>query len=76
MVQAQPHTFLANIMSNIKHSARPEQLLEEIDHCFLTISGLPVINEELKCIGVISKKDRAKASKGVSFYSSRSLSLQ
>jgi CBS domain-containing protein len=55
-------------MSTIKHTATPDQLLEEVDHCFLTISGLPVINEQLQCIGVLSKKDRAKASKGVTSF--------
>eukprot|EP00250_Pteridium_aquilinum_P022673 c25539_g1_i1 orf=221-904(+) len=63
--EAQPHTFLADVMSKKIFTATAEQLLEEVDHFFLNISGLPVINKDLKCIGVLSKKDRAKASKGL-----------
>ena len=63
--EAQPSTFLADVMSKIIYTASPEQLLEDIDHHFENVSGFPVINEELKCIGVMSKKDRAKASKGL-----------
>ena len=63
--QAQPHTLLAEVMSTKMYFARPDQLLEEVDHIFSTISGLPVVNKDLKCIGVMSKKDRTKAVKGV-----------
>ena len=63
--QAQPHTLLAEVMSTKMYFARPDQLLEEVDHFFSTISGLPVVNKDLKCIGVMSKKDRTKAVKGV-----------
>lgn len=52
-------------MSRIIYTATADQILEEVDHFFLNISGLPVVNKDLKCIGVLSKKDRAKASKGL-----------
>ncbi|KAI5056570.1 hypothetical protein GOP47_0028388 [Adiantum capillus-veneris] len=62
---AQPQMLLASVMSMKIFTARADQLLEEVDHFFQSISGLPVINKDLKCIGVLSKKDRAKASKGL-----------
>ncbi|KAH7289864.1 hypothetical protein KP509_30G021900 [Ceratopteris richardii] len=60
-----PDSFLADVMSEIRYFARPDQLLEEVDSCFLDVSGLPVVDTDSKCIGVFSKKDRAKASKGL-----------
>jgi len=63
--EAQPHSFLADVMSKLMFSATPDQLLEDVDQYFLNVSGLPVVNHEYKCIGVLSKKDRAKASKGL-----------
>ena len=65
LLQIQPHTYLADVMSQIRYTATPEQLLEEVDYCFLDVSGLPVVDEKSKCIGVVSKRDRVKASKGV-----------
>lgn len=59
--QAQPSTHLADVMSKTITTAFPEQALEEVDHHFANLSGLPVIDSEHKCIGVLSKKDRAKA---------------
>lgn len=61
-LQAQPSTHLADVMSKTITTAFPEQALEEVDHHFAVISGLPVIDSDHKCIGVISKKDRTKAS--------------
>ncbi|MCO5562825.1 hypothetical protein L7F22_016460 [Adiantum nelumboides] len=63
--ETQPHSYLADVMSSIKYTATPDQLLEEVDQYFLHVSGLPVVNQDYKCIGVLSKKDRAKASKGL-----------
>ncbi|KAI5058571.1 hypothetical protein GOP47_0026741 [Adiantum capillus-veneris] len=63
--ETQPHSYLADVMSSIKFTAMPDQLLEEVDHYFLSVSGLPVVNQDYKCIGVLSKKDKAKASKGL-----------
>jgi CBS domain-containing protein len=61
-VQAQPNTHLADVMSKTIATAFPQQLLHEVEHHFKNISGLPVIDEELKCVGVLSKKDFEKAS--------------
>jgi predicted transcriptional regulator len=58
--QAQPSTHLADVMSKTIYTAFPEQSLQEVDHYFANISGLPVVDKEYKCIGVLSKKDRAK----------------
>lgn len=63
--EAQPHTYLADVMSKIIYTAMADQILEEVDHFFLDISGIPVINKDRKCIGVLSKKDRLRASKGL-----------
>lgn len=60
-LQAQPSTHLADVMSKTITTAFPEQTLEEIDHHFSVISGVPVIDSDHKCIGVLSKKDRGKA---------------
>lgn len=62
--EAQPQILLSNVMSKKIFTATSDQRLEEVDHFFHSISGLPVINKDLKCIGVLSRKDRAKASKG------------
>eukprot|EP00249_Psilotum_nudum_P025620 c30324_g1_i1 orf=93-794(+) len=62
---AQPDTFLADVMSKIIYSASPDQLLENVDHFFSNVSGVPVVDRNLKCIGVLSKKDRSKSSKGL-----------
>jgi len=60
--EAQPDTHLADVMSRTITTAFPEQFLEEVDHHFAVISGLPVIDSDHKCIGVLSKKDRGKVS--------------
>eukprot|EP01018_Ginkgo_biloba_P020540 Gb_40678 [translate_table: standard] len=62
--EAQPSAFLADVMSKTIYTVTADQLLEDIDHHFANISGLPVINKDLLCIGVISKKDKSKASNG------------
>lgn len=63
--EAQPSAFLGDVMSRTIRTATAEQLLEDIDYHFASISGLPVTDKDLKCIGVISKKDKAKAPKGL-----------
>eukprot|EP00250_Pteridium_aquilinum_P011587 c20174_g1_i1 orf=221-895(+) len=63
--EAQPHSFLADVMSKIRFTAMADQALEEVNDCFLSVSGLPVVNKDYKCIGVLSKKDKAKATKGL-----------
>ena len=48
-------------MSKTIATAFPDQSLQEVDHHFANISGLPVVDkEDYKCIGVYSKKDRSK----------------
>ncbi|RRT53094.1 hypothetical protein B296_00021196 [Ensete ventricosum] len=59
---------LDTVMSTKIRTAKPEQTLEEIDHNFEVVSGLPVVDDELRCIGVISKKDKARAHNGVCFF--------
>lgn len=62
-----PTGLLGEVMSTQIRTATADQILEEIDHHFEVVSGLPVIDAELKCIGVVSKQDRNKASHGVSY---------
>ncbi|XP_008812400.2 uncharacterized protein LOC103723298 isoform X2 [Phoenix dactylifera] len=62
--QMKPTALLGEVMSTQIRTATADQTLEEIDHHFEVVSGLPVIDAELKCIGVVSKQDRAKASHG------------
>eukprot|EP00262_Sarcandra_glabra_P003895 TRINITY_DN1474_c0_g1_i1.p1 TRINITY_DN1474_c0_g1~~TRINITY_DN1474_c0_g1_i1.p1 ORF type:complete len:163 (-),score=24.53 TRINITY_DN1474_c0_g1_i1:368-856(-) len=61
----QPSALLGDVMSAIVASATADQTLEEIDHHFEYVSGLPVIDEEFRCIGVLSKKDKQRASNGL-----------
>ncbi|KAG6513720.1 hypothetical protein ZIOFF_024056 [Zingiber officinale] len=63
--ETKPSAKLATVMSTQIRKARPEQALEEIEHNFEFVSGLPVVDDELRCIGVISKKDKARAPNGV-----------
>jgi hypothetical protein len=52
-------------MSRIIATASPHQLLEDVHHHFTDISGLPVIDHEYKCVGVLSKKDVKNSAAGV-----------
>ncbi|KAG0502079.1 hypothetical protein HPP92_002151 [Vanilla planifolia] len=63
--RVKPTGLLGNMMSTTIRTATPDQMLEEIDHHFIDVSGLPVIDENLRCVGVISKKDKAKATQGL-----------
>ncbi|KAG0497752.1 hypothetical protein HPP92_002443 [Vanilla planifolia] len=63
--RVKPTGLLGNMMSTTIRTAGPDQMLEEIDHHFIDVSGLPVIDENLRCVGVISKKDKAKATQGL-----------
>ncbi|KAF3322179.1 CBS domain-containing protein [Carex littledalei] len=60
-----PTSKLGDVMSRPVQVARVDQRLEEIDRHFKVISGLPVVDADGKCIGVISKKDKAKAPNGL-----------
>ncbi|RWW11190.1 hypothetical protein GW17_00025216 [Ensete ventricosum] len=64
-----PSSLLEEVMSTTIVTAKAGQMLEEIDHHFEFVSALPVVDGDLKCIGVISRHDRAEASLGVGSYS-------
>uniref|UniRef100_A0A1D1XTT3 Inosine-5'-monophosphate dehydrogenase n=1 Tax=Anthurium amnicola TaxID=1678845 RepID=A0A1D1XTT3_9ARAE len=63
--QMKPSALLGHVMSTEIRAATADQTLEQIDHHFEHVSGLPVIDSELKCIGVISKGDKANAPHGL-----------
>eukprot|EP00246_Nothoceros_aenigmaticus_P007418 TRINITY_DN21198_c0_g1_i1.p1 TRINITY_DN21198_c0_g1~~TRINITY_DN21198_c0_g1_i1.p1 ORF type:complete len:235 (-),score=20.34 TRINITY_DN21198_c0_g1_i1:581-1285(-) len=63
--EAQPSAYLADVMSKLIYTVRAENLLEEVDHFFAEISGLPVIDKDLKCVGVLSRKDKTRAPNGL-----------
>jgi CBS domain-containing protein len=42
-------------MSKIMLRAFPDQALEELDRHFSEISGLPVVDGDNRCVGVLSK---------------------
>lgn len=58
---------MAEIMSKTLFTAFPEQALSEVNHFFDEVTGFPVVDKGYKVVGVISKKDRARAGPGVSF---------
>ncbi|XP_047051918.1 inosine-5'-monophosphate dehydrogenase-like [Lolium rigidum] len=60
-----PTAKLSEVMSRPVEVAMADQKLAEIDALFATQSGLPVLDGEGRCIGVVSKKDKAKASNGL-----------
>ncbi|WP_168405950.1 CBS domain-containing protein, partial [Acinetobacter indicus] len=57
--------LLGEVMSAPVRAVTRNQRLEEIDHHFEMVSGLPVVDGELRCIGVISRKDTARAANGL-----------
>jgi predicted transcriptional regulator len=63
-----PAAKLTDVMSRPVQVATPGQRLAEVDAFFAAqqYSGLPVVDEDGRCIGVISNKDKAKAPNGVS----------
>ncbi|KAF9606747.1 hypothetical protein IFM89_028123 [Coptis chinensis] len=61
----EPSTLLGEMMSTTIRTATVEQTLEEIDHHFEIVSGLPVIDDDFVCIGVVSKKDMRSATNGL-----------
>ncbi|KAL5990152.1 hypothetical protein ACLOJK_011049 [Asimina triloba] len=67
--KTQPSVVLREIMSTTIRTATPDQTLEEVDHYFEVVSGLPVLDDQKKCIGIVSKKDTARALQGVCFSS-------
>ncbi|GJN12044.1 hypothetical protein PR202_ga30287 [Eleusine coracana subsp. coracana] len=60
-----PTSKLMDVMSRPVQVATPDQRLSEIDAFFASHSGLPVVDNESRCIGVVSKKDKAKATNGM-----------
>ncbi|RWR89020.1 CBS domain-containing protein CBSX1, chloroplastic [Cinnamomum micranthum f. kanehirae] len=60
-----PSAVLGDIMSTLIRTATEDQTLEEIDHHFGVVSGLPVVDNGLICIGVVSKTDIQRASNGL-----------
>ncbi|XP_074570615.1 uncharacterized protein LOC141827300 [Curcuma longa] len=56
--------LLGEVMSKTISTTMADQKLDEVNHHFDVISGLPVVDDQLRCIGVISKSDIAKASQG------------
>ena len=66
-MQMSPAAKLTDVMSRPVQVATPGQRLAEVDAFFAAqqFSGLPVVDEDGRCVGVISKKDKAKAPNGV-----------
>ncbi|KAL6841102.1 hypothetical protein ACP4OV_029071 [Aristida adscensionis] len=61
-----PTAKLGDVMSRPVQVATPGQRLAEIDAFFAAQSGLPVVVDgEGSCVGVVSKKDKAKAANGL-----------
>ncbi|PIA36072.1 hypothetical protein AQUCO_03400167v1 [Aquilegia coerulea] len=61
----EPSALLGEVMSTTIRTATSDQTIEEIDYHFEIVSGMPVINDDFVCIGVISRKDKQKASNGL-----------
>jgi hypothetical protein len=55
--------------------ATADQTLEEVEGHFEFVSGLPVVDSARRCVGVLVKSDRTRASHGVSFLLPHSLSV-
>ncbi|CAN6227332.1 unnamed protein product, partial [Urochloa humidicola] len=62
-----PAAKLGDVMSRSVQVAMPGQRLAEVEAFFAArqFSGLPVVDEEGRCVGVVSKKDKAKAPNGM-----------
>ncbi|XP_062225149.1 uncharacterized protein LOC133923881 [Phragmites australis] len=63
--QMSPTAKLGDVMSRPVQVAAPGQRLAEVDAFFVAQSGLPVVDDEGRCVGVVSKKDKAKAPNGL-----------
>lgn len=57
-------TLLGEAMSAPVLVATADQTLEEVECHFQAVAGLPVVNSSLRCVGVVVKNDRARASRG------------
>jgi len=58
--------LLGETMSTPVLVATADQTLEEVECHFEAVSGLPVVDSSLRCVGVVVKNDRARAAHGVS----------
>ncbi|CAD6264276.1 unnamed protein product [Miscanthus lutarioriparius] len=65
--QMSPAAKLTDVMSRPVQVATPGQRLAEVEAFFAAqqYSGLPVVDDDGRCIGVISYKDKAKAPNGM-----------
>ncbi|XP_072968497.1 uncharacterized protein [Typha angustifolia] len=57
--------LLGEAMSSPVRTATAGQTLEEIEHLFEVVSGIPVVDNKMRCVGVLSRTDRARASQGL-----------
>ncbi|XP_072994039.1 CBS domain-containing protein CBSX1, chloroplastic-like [Typha latifolia] len=57
--------LLGEAMSSPVRTATAGQTLEEIEHLFEVVSGIPVVDDKMRCVGVLSRTDRARASQGL-----------
>ncbi|KAJ3672161.1 hypothetical protein LUZ60_006882 [Juncus effusus] len=56
---------IGQVMSRPVRAVRPDQTLHEVSYQFESVSLLPVVDQNLRCVGVISKKDMTKGSYGL-----------
>lgn len=66
LMKITPTAVLGEVMSSPIRTATVDQSLEEIEHHFEFVSGLPVVDGDVRCVGVVSRKDFSRASHGVS----------
>ncbi|WVZ73129.1 hypothetical protein U9M48_021474 [Paspalum notatum var. saurae] len=59
-------TLLGEAMSTPVLMATADQTLEEVQCHFEAVSGLPVVDRSLRCVGVVVRNDQARASHGQS----------
>eukprot|EP00884_Botryococcus_braunii_P005547 jgi/Botrbrau1/14994/Bobra.0018s0094.1 len=55
-----PMTILGDVMTTKVTVTTPDTPLKDAEKLFVNISGIPVVNNEKKLIGVVSKKDLGK----------------
>ncbi|KAJ1694666.1 hypothetical protein LUZ63_011364 [Rhynchospora breviuscula] len=63
--ETQRFSRVSEIMSKPVRTAKLDQTLEEVVYHFEAFSMLPVVDANLRCMGVISKNDQAKAPHGL-----------
>jgi len=55
--KAQPDSKVSDVMSKHVWTAFPDTTLSEVQHRFQQVSGIPVVDRGMQCVGVLSKKD-------------------